>query len=243
MSSNAANWMRGSARPYVCGVQNIGIDPKARQLLCVDTGGKVTSGETITIDGASGCIFFDAVPTTYLRPSEEYITLLTWARKYKAMNILAGADTVEDVNDAFIAGADGIGVFRTERLFLAPGRIELTRSILLTDNDSERAAALAKLLELQKEDLLSVFKAVGDRDVVIRLLDCSLNGALPSPRDSNYSEVVRELCASLNITQDVCEQRINALYESNPILGVRGCRLAFIQPFFASLQAKAIASE
>lgn len=241
ITSHASIWMRGSGKPSVTSVQNIGIDPKARQLLCVDTGGKVTEGDEITIDGTNGLVFFGRVPTIAAKQEEEYLTLLNWARKYKVMNILACTDSVEGINDAFSYGADGIGVFRTEQLFLSTGRLELTRFILLTDNESDRAAALTRLLELQRDDLASVFRAVGDRDIVIRMLDVSLNSALPTQSDPNYSQIMDDLCSSLNISKDECEKRINALVEPNPLLGVRGCRLAFIQPFFASMQARAIA--
>lgn len=222
-------------------VQNIGIDPKARQLLCVDTGGKVTEGDEITIDGTNGLVYFGQVPTIAAKQEEEYLTLLNWARKYKVMNVLASADSVDDINEAFSFGADGIGVFRTEQLFLSGGRLELTRFILLTHNESDRAAALTRLLELQRDDLVTAFRAVGDRDIVIRMLDVSLNSALPTSSDSNYSQIMDELCSSLNISKEECEKRISDLVEPNPLLGVRGCRLAFIQPFFASMQARAIA--
>lgn len=233
--------MRGSGKPSVTCVQNIGIDPKARQLLFVDTGGKVTEGDDITIDGTNGLVFFGQCPTIAAKQEEEYLTLLNWARKYKVMNVLANADSVDSVNEAFSFGADGIGIFRTESMFLASGRLELTRFILLTDNESERAAALTRLLELQRDDLVNVFRAVGDRDVVLRMLDVSLQSAMPISADSNYSKIVENLCSDLNISKEECEKRINALLEPNPLLGVRGCRLAFIQPYFASMQARAIA--
>jgi pyruvate,orthophosphate dikinase len=195
----------------------------------------LAKGEVVTIDGSTGQIIKGRVPTREPTLSSDFLTLMGWADQFRRMKVRANADTPTDARQSLAFGADGIGLCRNEHMFFEEGRIVPMREMILADDTEGRRAALAKLLPMQREDFIELFEIMAGLPVTIRLLDPPLHEFLPKT-DAEVAEVA----SAMNVPAEKLRQRTDALHESNPMLGHRGCRLAVSYPEIAEMQARAI---
>lgn len=248
VSSHAALVARQMGKVCVCGASNLIIDYKKGTLTA--KGVTLKEGDNISIDGTTGEVFEGHVKTApsevnqvlmgKLKPSQSYTyqlfkTIMEWADKYRTLNVRTNADTPEQSRMAVHLGAEGIGLCRTEHMFFEGDRINHMRQMILATNKEERAAALQKLLPLQRQDFEGIFQTMEGRPVTIRLLDPPLHEFLPFD-DHSRNSLVKEL----NVSLDTIIERTHSLHEQNPMLGHRGCRLGISYPEITEMQVKAI---
>jgi pyruvate,orthophosphate dikinase len=248
VSSHAALVARQMNKVCVCGASDVVIDYKAKTL---KIGKKVLKeGADISIDGTTGAIYAGHVATApsevdqvlngKMKASESYTyklfaQVMTWADKYRKLGVRTNADSPSQAKAAVAFGAEGIGLCRTEHMFFEGDRITFMRQMILSKNEKERRAALKKLLPFQRQDFNGLFKAMGGRPVTVRLLDPPLHEFLPHDTASKT-----QLAKSLGVKLSEINERVEALHESNPMLGHRGCRLGISYPEITEMQARAI---
>jgi pyruvate,orthophosphate dikinase len=223
MTSHAAVVARGMGKPCVAGCEALSIDLGARRIRLGEH--ELAEGEVITIDGGRGEVIVGEVPLVPPQIDENFETLLGWADDVRALRVRANADTPEDAVKAREFGAEGIGLCRTEHMFMADDRLPLVRAMILASSKDERRAALEGLLPFQQEDFEGIFEAMAGLPVTIRLLDPPLHEFLPPLEEADSEEMAR---------------RIRALRETNPMLGMRGCRLGLVYPEIYEMQVRAI---
>jgi pyruvate,orthophosphate dikinase len=240
LTSHASVVMRGMGKTAVVGAQDIIVDHKAQQLRTKDGKMQIQRGDVITIDGSTGIVYQGELPTITPIHDEEFQTILHWADKYKRMQVLANADTAEDVKKAIEMGAEGVGLCRTEHMFFAPDRIQLFRQLILTENESDRKSCLQQILDMQQGDFVEIFRAAENHEVVIRLLDSPTHEFLPNPDKPDYDRVIEELAVKMGWSDHNCRTRIKSLRESNPMMGCRGCRQSIVHPDLVEMQTRAI---
>jgi pyruvate, orthophosphate dikinase len=183
-------------------------------------------GDVVTIDGTTGRVLIGAVPLVEPEPNADFELVLRWADEARFLGVRANADTPLDARRARENGAEGIGLCRTEHMFMADDRLPVVRQMILASSDEERSAALARLLPMQQRDFEGIFEAMDGLPVTIRLLDPPLHEFLP-PLEEIEDEQTRE--------------RVASLHEANPMLGTRGCRLGLQWPEIYEMQVRAIA--
>ncbi len=249
MTSHAALVARQMGKVCVAGCGALEISYKDRQMV-VD-GKQVKEGDWISLDGSEGQVILGQIPTY---PSEVYRAviecsidpmdsaicqvfgkLLTWADEVRRLGIRTNADEPEQCEVAIAFGAEGIGLTRTEHMFFMEDRITSMREMILADTKEDREKALAKLLPMQREDFLGIFKAMDGKPVTIRTLDPPLHEFLPHDEAG-----IADLAKSLSVPVQEVVARVESLAESNPMLGHRGCRLGIVYPEITAMQAKAI---
>ncbi len=223
MTSHAAVVARGMGKPCVAGCEGLTIDYAKGT---VSLGGHaLEAGDVITIDGGTGDVIVGSVPLVPPSIDENFETILGWADDFRRLRVRANADTPEDAAKAREFGAEGIGLCRTEHMFMAEGRLPIVREMIMARDEDERRAALERLLPMQQGDFEGIFEAMAGLPVTIRLLDPPLHEFLP-PVEEATSAAMRD--------------RIRALHESNPMLGTRGCRLGLQFPEIYEMQVRAI---
>lgn len=241
MTSHAAVVARGMGKACICGCEPLKIDLKAKQFSIGET--VVSYGDIITIDGATGEIMLGEIPMIEPELSDEFQLLLAWADQERKLGVRANADNPEDAKKAFDFGAAGIGLCRTEHMFMDLKRIPIVQSMILAESYEERKEALDKLLPMQQGDFEGIFEAMQGYPVTIRLLDPPLHEFLP-----NKEELLVEV-TKLQILQpdskelrekELLLKKVRQLDEMNPMLGHRGCRLGMIHPEIYEMQARAI---
>ena len=223
MTSHAAVVARGMGKPCVAGCEDLQIDLEARKIRLGEQ--ELAEGDALTIDGGSGVVIAGEVELVPPQINDDFETILGWADEYRALQVRANADTPEDAAKAREFGAQGIGLCRTEHMFMAEERLPIVREMILASGEDERRSALEKLLPMQQADFEGIFDAMAGLPVTIRLLDPPLHEFLP-PLEEATDERMRE--------------RITALRESNPMLGTRGCRLGLLWPEIYEMQVRAI---
>jgi len=223
MTSHAAVVARGMGKPCVAGCEGLSIDTKKRTVTIA--GNELREGDTITIDGGTGEVIVGSVPLVPPAIDENFGTILGWADDFRRLRVRANADTPEDAAKAREFGAEGIGLCRTEHMFMAEERLPIVREMILAREEDERRAALDRLLPMQQSDFEGIFEAMAGLPVTIRLLDPPLHEFLPSLEEA---------------TSDAMRDRIRQLQESNPMLGTRGCRLGLQFPEIYEMQVRAI---
>ncbi|HKD48863.1 MAG TPA: pyruvate, phosphate dikinase [Rhizomicrobium sp.] len=233
MTSHAAVVARGMGRPCVSGAGSLKIDIGRGEM--TSGGFTIKRGETITIDGASGKVYKGAVKMRQPELTGDFGTLMSWADRMRTLKVRTNADTPADAATARKFGAQGIGLCRTEHMFFDADRIIAVRQMILADTEGERAAALAKLLPMQRGDFEEIFKVMEGMPVTIRLLDPPLHEFLP-----HKPEEIEEVSKASGVTAEKLRARVAALHESNPMLGHRGCRLGITYPEIYEMQARAI---
>ena len=234
MTSHAAVIARGMGIPCIVGARNVVFKEKEK-ILILDDGNVISEGDEITIDGSTGAIYLEKVK---LRPPETtttFSTLLQWAGEFCDIQIRANADTVEEAKVALFYEVDGIGLCRTEHMFTDANRINLVRQMILTNSDEERASIIERLLPIQKEDFIELFKEMSSLPVTIRLLDPPLHEFLP-----NSQQEIQRTAKLMAITEQKLADRIKDLSEFNPMLGTRGVRLGVMVPEIYDMQVQAI---
>ncbi len=248
VSSHAALVARQLGKVCVCGASELLINYSARTL----TAGGVTlkEGQYLSIDGSNGHIYAGMIETTDSEVKrvlqgqmaakssatfELFETVMGWADKARRMKIRTNADTPAMAKAAIAFGAEGIGLCRTEHMFFEGTRIDYMRQMILAADVQQRGRALKKLLPFQRKDFQGLFRAMNGRPVTIRLLDPPLHEFLP------HDEAHRaELARTLNVSTEYIIERMKALYEENPMLGCRGCRLGILHPEITEMQVRAI---
>jgi pyruvate,orthophosphate dikinase len=223
MTSHAAVVARGMGKPCVAGCEALAVDEKAKKASL--NGHDLGESDTITIDGGTGRVMLGTVDLVAPQINEDFETILGWADRFRRLEVRANADTPEDAARAREFGAQGIGLCRTEHMFMAEDRLPVMREMIMASGEEERRQALDKLLPHQQSDFDGIFEAMAGLPVTIRLLDPPLHEFLP-PIEEAADERMRE--------------RIRALQEANPMLGTRGCRLGLIWPEIYEMQVRAI---
>jgi pyruvate,orthophosphate dikinase len=233
MTSHAAVVARGMGRPCVVGAGDLRIDYKAQSVVVRDVA--IKAGETITINGSTGEVMLGAVPTIQPELSGDFATLMGWADEIRTMKVRANAETPLDARTARKFGAEGIGLSRTEHMFFDAERITAVREMIMADDTAGRKKALEKLLPMQRDDFVEIFRIMHGLPVTIRLLDPPLHEFLPKD-EKEFEEMAQATGKDLAAIR----HRAASLHESNPMLGHRGCRLAITYPEICAMQARAI---
>jgi pyruvate,orthophosphate dikinase len=240
-ASHAALVARGMGRPCIVGANAIEVDLRNRQFSA--NGTTVRQGEEITIDGTTGNVYVGKVPTIEPRPSGNFQTLLGWADEIRRLEVWANADYPRDALKARENGAQGIGLCRTEHMFMEEDRLPIVQAMILAESTEDRERELARLLPIQRGDFEGILEAMQGLPVVIRLIDPPLHEFLP-----NYEDLVAQT-TELRVTgkdPDRLEQleklmaRVEQLREANPMLGLRGVRLSILYPEITRMQVRAI---
>jgi pyruvate,orthophosphate dikinase len=236
MTSHAAVVARGFGKPAVTGCSSLQIDPEAGNLSV--KGRTFSAGDVITIDGSTGRVFGGAAPLVEPDLSEDFEQILSWADALRTLNVRANADTPKDATKARQFGAQGIGLCRTEHMFMQEGRLEIVRRMILARDEESSNQALFELKPLQRSDFEEIFKAMDGLPVTVRLLDPPLHEFLPSSR-----ELAERIAGLQNDSSELREllRVVDAMEESNPMLGLRGCRLGITRPEIYRMQAQTIA--
>jgi pyruvate,orthophosphate dikinase len=223
MTSHAAVVARGMGKPCVAGCDALSIDLDAQE---ITIGGQtLLRGDVLTIDGGTGAVIVGEVPLVPPQVNDDLETILGWGDEHRSLAVRANADTPEDAAKAREFGAQGIGLCRTEHMFMAEDRLPVVREMILADNEEGRREALERLLPMQQGDFEAIFEAMAGLPVTIRLLDPPLHEFLPPPEKT---------------TDERMRQRIRQLQEANPMLGTRGCRLGLQWPEIYQMQVRAI---
>jgi len=233
MTSHAAVVARGMGRPCVSGARQLHIDYQSQT---VRVGGTViAAGDVLTIDGSSGEVMLGEVATIQPKLSGDFGTLMSWADEIRQLGIRTNAETPTEAQTAIDFGAEGIGLCRTEHMFFETDRILAVREMILAKDTEGRRTALARILPMQREDFVNLFKIMSGFPVTIRLLDPPLHEFLPKSDDE-----LAQLSATTGTSLEELRHRANQLHEYNPMLGHRGCRLGISHPEIYEMQARAI---
>ncbi len=231
--SHAAVVARGMGTPAVCGAAGILIDAKAKMATVGDT--VINEGEIISINGTTGEVVLGAVPVTTPEPGEHFDTILSWADEFRTLAVRANADLPNDAEAARRFGAEGIGLCRTEHMFLGD-RLHLIQKFILAENEVEENTVLQELGALQRSDFVGIFTVMDGLPVTVRLLDPPLHEFLPDIEELAIQEARGELDAA----GQKLYQAARAHHESNPMLGTRGVRLGVLKPNLYRTQVRAI---
>lgn len=241
MTSHAAVVARGMGKPCVAGASGIHIDAKGRTLTVGDR--VIKEGEVITLDGSTGDVFGQEIKLIPPRINEDFQRVVTWADEVRELGVRANADNFEDASKARELGAEGIGLCRTEHMFMAADRLPAVRRMILADTHEARADALDEILPMQQADFEGIFTAMKGLPVTVRLLDPPLHEFLPNLVEQSLLVQRLELtggdASELEAARATLAQ-VKRLHELNPMLGTRGCRLAMLYPEIPAMQTRAI---
>ncbi|MCL1875227.1 MAG: pyruvate, phosphate dikinase [Synergistaceae bacterium] len=242
MTSHAAVVARGMGKPAVCGCEEMTINLENETL--TSRGRTFVKGDTVTVDGTTGRILAGQVPLIEATFTDDFKQILAWSDEFAKLEVWANADTPEDANRAREFGAKGIGLCRTEHMFMESDRLPVMQELIVADNLEGRLAALAKLKIMQIKDFLGIFKAMDGFPVIVRLLDPPLHEFLP--KEPTIMEQLEELAkqgkadSKEAVVLNKTLEKIHHLHESNPMLGFRGCRLGMLYPEIYEMQIYAI---
>jgi pyruvate,orthophosphate dikinase len=231
--SHAAVVARGMGKPAICGADSIQIDVKARQFKVGDT--VVKEGDLISMSGTTGEVVVGEVPVVTPEPTGDFATVLGWADSFRTMKVRTNADTPEDSAKARSFGAEGIGLCRTEHMFLGD-RLGIVQRMILADSQEAEDAALEELRALQKSDFIGILEAMDGLPVTVRLLDPPLHEFLPHIEEL----VVRQALGQLSAEEEKLLAAARSWQEANPMLGTRGCRLGILKPGLYRMQVRAL---
>ena len=233
MTSHAAVVARGMGKCCVAGCGEIKVDEVAKEVRKDNL--VLKEGDFISLDGSTGIVYLGDVAKSKAAMTGNFEKLMNWVDETRNMKVRTNADNPRDAKAAVDFGAEGIGLCRTEHMFFDEDRIPAVRKMILSNTVEDRVEALDKLLPMQQQDFVDIYKVMGDRPVNIRLLDPPLHEFLP-----HDDETINELAKDMNIPAKEIRKRIVDLSEFNPMLGHRGCRLAVTYPEIAVMQTKAI---
>ena len=233
MTSHAAVVARGMGKCCVAGCGAINISEVQKYFTVNDI--VIKEGDYVTLNGTTGEVMLGQAPLVTPELTGDFGTFMKWVDEFRKIGVRTNADTPHDSEVARKFGAEGIGLCRTEHMFFAPERISAVREMILADDIDGRKKALAKILPFQKSDFIGIFKVMKGLPVTIRLLDPPLHEFLPHTDDE-----LRELSASMEVPVEKLRARNKALYEFNPMLGHRGCRLGITYPEIYEMQVRAI---
>jgi pyruvate,orthophosphate dikinase len=243
-TSHAAVVARGMGKPCVCGVEKLKIDAEKHEASISGTSVVLHEGDIVSIDGTTGIVVLGAVKLVEPEVSGEFDTILGWADEFRTMGVRANADTPDDAALGRKFGAEGIGLARTEHMFLGE-RKQIVQDMIIAEDTAGRLAPLEKLMTVQVADYLGIFEAMDGLPVTVRLLDPPLHEFLDSPRDLDV-EITKMECAGADPVELAAKKKLLALVDSmsemNPMLGLRGCRLGIMFPEIYGMQVRAIAT-
>ena len=233
MTSHAAVVARGMGRCCVAGCGDIAMYEEEKYFTL---GGKtIREGDYISLDGSTGNVYGEAIPTTEASIGGNFETVMAWADEFRQIKIRTNADTPRDAAQAVSFGAEGIGLCRTEHMFFESDRIKSMREMIVSSTEEQRRVALNKLLPIQRSDFEGIYEAMQGMPVTIRYLDPPLHEFLPSAEDD-----IIALAKDMNMKTEDLKETISSLHEFNPMMGFRGCRLAVAYPEIAEMQTRAV---
>ncbi|HEY3283906.1 MAG TPA: pyruvate, phosphate dikinase [Armatimonadota bacterium] len=245
-TSHAALVARQFGIPTICGCSEMQIDLQSRSISFPGKNGDrvvLKEGDHITLDGTDGSIYSGLVKTEPPAIAGEFGTFMGWADEFRRLGVRANADTPDQASEALGFGAEGIGLCRTEHMFLEASRLPIVRDMILAENDAERQVALDRLLPMQRNDFLGIFEAMGDKPVTVRLIDPPLHEFLPKPADLLVEVTTLKIkdpnSPELKAKEDLLAA-VEGMHEANPMLGLRGCRLSIVFPQIVNMQVSAI---
>ena len=233
MTSHAAVVARGMGTCCVSGCSEIKMHAEEHYFTLGDR--DYHEGDWISLDGSTGKIYGEALPTAEATISGDFGRYMSWADTARKLKVRTNADNPRDAAQAVRFGAEGIGLCRTEHMFFDGDRIKAVREMILSNTVEERKAALAKLRPYQQGDFEAMYKVLAGRPMTIRYLDPPLHEFLPTKE-----EEIIELAEEMNVSVDEVKETISALHEFNPMMGHRGCRLAVTYPEIAEMQTQAV---
>jgi pyruvate,orthophosphate dikinase len=243
-ASHAALVARGMGRPCVVGASSISVDIRKRQFSA--NGSTIKEGDAITIDGTTGEVFVGTVPTIEAQSLNKHkaaSAILRWADEFRRLQVWANADYPRDAKKARENGAQGVGLCRTEHMFMEQERLPIVQAMIMATTTEEREVQLAKLLPIQRGDFEGLFKVMAGLPVIIRLIDPPLHEFLPSQeeliRETTQLKVTGTNQARLVELEKILH-RVEELHEANPMLGLRGVRLSILYPEITRMQVRAI---
>ena len=231
MTSHAAVVARGMGACCVSGCGDIVMGGKEFTV----NGVTLKEGDWISIDGSTGCVYGERIPTVPATISGDFERFMNWADEVRQLQVRTNADTPKDAAQAYAFGAQGIGLVRTEHMFFEADRIKAIREMIVSKTVEQRKAALAKLLPMQRGDFEGIYEAMQGNPVTIRYLDPPLHEFVPK-EDKDIEELAKEMNMSFEELKAVCD----SLHEFNPMMGHRGCRLAVTYPEIAEMQTQAV---
>ena len=233
MTSHAAVVARGMGACCVAGCPDLKIDEENKILyIC---GKKFTTEDYLSLDGSTGKIYAEELPTQQASVTGDFAKIMDWADLNRALQVRTNADTPHDAEVAVGFGAEGIGLCRTEHMFFAEDRIPAVREMIVSKTETERRRALDKLLPMQRSDFEGLYKALKGRPVTIRFLDPPLHEFVP-----HKDEEIADLAKTMGLTFEELKQTVENLHEFNPMMGHRGCRLSVTYPEIAEMQTRAV---
>ena len=243
-TSHAAVIARGMGAPCVCGVEALRIDAEKKEAVVSGTDTVIHEGDMISIDGTTGIVVLGAVELVMPELSGDLDVILEWADEFRRLGVRANADNPADAELSRSFGAEGIGLDRTEHMFLGD-RKQIIQTFILNEDPAVREKAVNELFEAQTGDFYGMFKAMDGLPVIVRLLDPPLHEFLESPRALDVE--IAKLEATGGDVKTIAEKRklmeqIDAMSEANPMLGLRGCRLGIVYPILPVMQVRAIAT-
>ena len=234
VTSHAAVIGRGIGLPCVVGASDLTIDRKKDQIIAPD-GRQFSIGDTITVDGSTGQVLAGQPPMLEAALDGAFQTLLEWADEFRDIGVRANADTPADAQTAQNFAAEGIGLCRTEHMFFDDDRLGVMREMIFAEESEDRRAVLDRLLPMQRADFQALFEIMAGKTVCVRLFDPPLHEFLPSDKAG-----MRDLAEQVALPLPVVMERVDALAEYNPMLGMRGVRLGIAIPEIYDMQARAI---
>lgn len=234
LSSHAAVIAQGIGVPCVVGASELKINAEQKILTLAD-GSELGEGDQVTINGADGAVMRGALKLTHRPLSDAFTTLMGWADRTRSIGVRANADTLQEAKTAKWFMVDGIGLCRTEHMFYDGDRINVMREMILAQDAEQRRATLERLLPMQRANFVELFEVMEGAPVTIRLLDPPLHEFLPKG-----AEEIANLAKSMGLEADKVKSRIEEMEEYNPMLGMRGVRLAVTMPEIYETQARAI---
>ena len=240
-TSHAAVVAKGMGKPCVSGCEELVIDLDKETVTAAD-GSVFHKNDVISLDGGTGEVMEGAVEMVEAGIDSDFETFFGWVNEIKTMKVEANADTPKDIANANKFGAQGVGLCRTEHMFMDPERLPWVQKMIIAGTPEARKEALDKLLPMQYEDFYAMFKALGDKPLTVRLLDPPLHEFLPDKED-----LIAEVATLKALGKDYSEKEellrvVEGLSESNPMMGLRGCRLGLTYPEINEMQVRAIFS-
>jgi pyruvate, orthophosphate dikinase len=248
-TSHAAVVARQFGKPCVCGLTGLVVDEEQKTISY--KGQTIKEGDDISIDGSTGEVFFCKIETSASEISQAFIEkcidpeqsevcrhyqqIMTWADKYRTLQIRTNADTARDLNVALSLGAEGIGLARVEHMFSSDDRLLLLRQVMLAKDEEIKNLALSHIEHFLKEDFTAVFKTLDGRPATVRLLDPPMHEFMPH-NDGDTAKTAK----ALKVTEDELKTSLGDMAEHNPMLGFRGCRLGILKPELTRVQVRAI---
>ena len=239
MTSHAAVVAKGMGKPCVAGCEDLQINISNETLKTAD-GRIFHKNDIISLDGGTGEVMEGAVKKVIPEMNQSFETLFKWVDEIKQLQVRANADTPTDVQRALELGAVGVGLCRTEHMFMDPDRLPWVQKMIIADTKEQRKEALEHLLPMQYQDFYDMFKSLGEYPMTIRLLDPPLHEFLPSKE-----ELIAEVATLKALKQEASEKEamlstVEIISESNPMMGLRGCRLGLTYPEINEMQVRAI---